>query len=279
MSAIASYKTCISIQVIAQNPLGKLIQSYYLYNQKSNSAFIEMANTSGMELLELTERNPLLTSTLGTGNQIKDAINKGVKRIYIGLGGSATNDAGIGLAHALGYRFLDQNGQELEPVGGSLNDIVKIDDSKVSKLVKEVSFYAVNDVNNPLFGQRGAAFVYAKQKGADDAMIEKLDSGLQNLDHIVTQQFGCENAEIPGSGAAGGTAYGLKTFLNAEFISGIDFILDLAGVHELLSNENFNVLVTGEGKIDQQTLSGNLIQGVLRPVSYTHLMMPTNLRV
>ena len=263
MEAVANYKACISVQVISENPLGKPIQSYYLYNQESNSAYIEMANTSGMELLLKEERNPLLTSTFGTGLQVKDAIGKGIKNIYIGLGGSATNDGGIGIANALGYVFLDAEGQRLPPTGESLNYIETIDDTRVAANLKQVSFYAINDVTNPLYGAQGAAYVYAAQKGATNDMIQELDKGLENLDAVVLEKYKLKNSKIQGSGAAGGTAYGLKSFLGADYISGIDFILTLSGVKTLLDNEKFDFLVTGEGKIDEQTFSGKLIQGVL----------------
>ena len=264
MDAVANYRACISVQVISENPLGKPIQSYYLYNKKNNSAYIELANASGMELLNADERDPMLTSTYGTGLQIIDAIKKGVKHIYIGLGGSATNDGGIGIAKAMGYSFLDAQGKKLLPVGSSLVKIKSIDDSKVSENLSQVSFYAVNDVTNPLFGKTGAAFVYAAQKGATESVIQELDKGLENLNKVVVEKYSTNNALLPGSGAAGGAAYGLKTFLGAKYISGIDFILELSEVEKLLGSEKFDFIVTGEGKIDEQTLNGKLIQGVVR---------------
>lgn len=264
MGAIGNYKACISVQVISENPLGKPIQSYYLYNKKTNSAYLELANASGMELLSLEERNPMLTSTFGTGLQIKDAVEKGVKNIYIGLGGSATNDGGVGIAQALGYSFLDAQGRKLPPIGNSLGQIRSIDDSCVIENLNQVSFYAVNDVTNPLFGETGAAFVYAAQKGATNAIVKVLDQGLENLDRVVTEKYNINNAQLPGSGAAGGVAYGLKSFFGANYASGIEFILELAGVEKLLTNEKFDFIITGEGKIDEQTLNGKLIQGVLK---------------
>lgn len=264
MDAIAHYKATVSVQVISENPLGKPIQSYYLYNKKSNSAFIELANTSGMQLLSEEERNPMLTSTYGTGLQIKDAVEKGIKNIYIGLGGSATNDGGVGIAQALGYVFLDEKGKKLPPIGNSLSQIHSIDDSKVKEHLKQVSFYAVNDVINPLFGATGAAYVYAAQKGATDTIIKVLDQGLENLDTVVAKKYAIHNAKLPGSGAAGGAAYGLKCFLGAEYMSGIEFILELSGVEKLLATEKFDFIITGEGKIDEQTLNGKLIQGILK---------------
>ncbi|MGB2759554.1 MAG: glycerate kinase [Maribacter stanieri] len=263
MNAVASYIPCISMQVISENPLGKLIQSYYLYNQKTNSAYIELANASGMELLLPEQQNPMLTTTYGTGLQIKDAVEKGVEHIYIGLGGSATNDGGIGMARALGYLFLDDKGEKLDTIGSSLQLLKTIDDTAISTDLKKVKFYAVNDVTNPLFGKNGAAYVYAKQKGATDVIIEDLDMGLKNLNTIVSKKYNVDHAELPGAGAAGGAAFGLKTFFDAEFLSGIDFILELSGVHKLLARERFDYIITGEGKIDEQTLNGKLLQGII----------------
>lgn len=263
MQAVAHYKPCISVQVISENPIGKPIQSYYLYNQETNSAYIELANASGMELLKPDERNPLLTSTFGTGLQIRDAVQKGIKNVYVGLGGSATNDGGIGIAQALGFSFLDENSKKLKAIGSSLNQIKSIDDTGVLKGLKQVKIFAINDVTNPLFGENGAAHVYAAQKGASKLMIDELDLGLKILDKVVLDKYHLQNAKLPGSGAAGGVAYGLKTFLGAKYFSGIDFVLKLSGVNELLSKERFDYLITGEGKIDEQTLNGKLIQGVV----------------
>lgn len=263
LDAIARYRPCIGIETIGQNPLGKPMVCKYLYNQEQTAAYIELANASGMELLSPTERNPMETSTYGTGLQIKDAIQKGARHIYVGLGGSATNDAGMGIANALGYNFLDDRGEVLEPTGKNLSEVHTIDASNVPNILKDVTFYAVNDVTNPLFGTNGAAFVYAKQKGATSSTIRKLDKGLENIDKVVSHQLGLDYAQIPGSGAAGGAAYGLKSFLNAEFVHGVDFILKLSGIEGMLNTESFDYIITGEGKIDQQTLNGKLVQGVL----------------
>jgi glycerate kinase len=263
LDAIARYKPCIGIQTVGEDPLGRARLCTYLYNQEEFVAYIELANASGMELLSAKERNPMETSTYGTGLQIKDAIEKGARNIYVGLGGSATNDGGVGIAHALGYRFINEQGTVLEPVGKNLIDIREIDTANVSSLIRQVSFFAVNDVSNPLFGSDGAAFVYAKQKGATSNVIITLDKGLQNLNTVVKRQFGKDNSLLSGAGAAGGTAFGLKSFLNAKFLHGIDFILNLSGIETILASETFDYIITGEGKIDTQTLSGKLVQGVL----------------
>lgn len=263
LDAISRYKPCVGIQTVGQDPLGKARLCAYLYNKEESAAYIELANASGMELLNTVERNPMETSTYGTGLQIKDAIEKGARTIYVGLGGSATNDGGIGIANALGFEFLNEEGSILEPVGKNLLHIRNIDTTKVSSLLRKISIFAVNDVSNPLFGPDGAAYVYAEQKGATSDAISTLDKGLQNLHSVVKQQMGKDNALVPGSGAAGGTAFGLKSFLNAEFLPGIDFILKLSGIETILASDTFDCIITGEGKIDAQTLSGKLVQGVL----------------
>lgn len=263
LDAIARYKPCVSIQTVGEDSLGRARLCSYLYNQEESAAYIELANASGMELLNAKELNPMETSTYGTGLQIKDAIEKGARNIYVGLGGSATNDGGMGIATALGFLFLNDKGILLEPKGKNLIHIRKIDTSGASSLLREVSFFAVNDVSNPLFGSDGAAFVYAKQKGASSNAIVKLDKGLQNLHMVVEHQFGKDNSLFPGAGAAGGTAFGLKSFFNAEFLHGIDFILKLSGIETTLALDTFDYIITGEGKIDEQTLSGKLVQGVL----------------
>ncbi|TDT41838.1 glycerate kinase [Maribacter spongiicola] len=263
LKVIAGYKPCISVEVISENPLREPIRSYYLYNKEENSAYIELANASGLELLPYDERNPMLTSTYGTGIEIKDAIEKGVKHIYIGLGASATNDGGIGIASALGYDFLNSNGVVLPPIGSSLQLIRSIDDSRVSKKVKQVKFYTVHDVVNPLFGKNGAAYVYAKYKGATDNAIAELNKGLIRLNKVVSDTYNVYLNNVPGAGAAGGAAFGLKTFLNAEFLGAMDFILELSGLRKILDEENFDYIITGEGKIDEQNLNSKLLQGVI----------------
>lgn len=263
LKVIANYKPCISVEVISENPLREPIRSYYLYNKEDNSAYIELANASGVDLLPFDERNPMLTTTYGTGIEIKDAVEKGVKHIYIGLGASATNDGGIGIAHALGFDFLNENGVLLPPIGSSLQLIRSIDDSRVSDKIKEVKFYTVHDVINPLFGENGAAYVYAKYKGATDEVIAELNKGLIRLNRVVSDKYNVFLNNVPGAGAAGGAAFGLKTFLNAEFLSAMDFILGLSGLREILDKENFDYIITGEGKIDAQNLNSKLLQGVI----------------
>lgn len=263
LEAVSIHKNISWEESITVDPLGRSIKAPYLWDKDEMSAYIELAKASGMELLKPSERNPLLTSTFGTGLQIKDAIAKGAKTIYLGLGGSATNDGGIGIAMALGYVFTDVTGNEILPIGANLLNIHGIEGKVKEPQLEEISFFAVNDVNNPLYGINGAAHVYAKQKGASELEIKNLDLGLRHLDKKVGELLGGNAASEAGSGAAGGTAYGLNVFFNAQFISGIDFILDLAKVDMLLQQQKIDYIITGEGKIDDQTLNGKLIKGVI----------------
>jgi glycerate kinase len=245
------------------DPLGRPISAPYLYYSQKKTAYIELAQCSGMVLLAKQERNPMKTSTLGTGLQIKHAIEQGAEVIYVGLGGSATNDGGIGIAHGLGFRFLDKKGEILPPTGQSLLHLHAIEKDGVSSALKNIQIHAVNDVNNPLTGPNGAAYVYARQKGAGEDQIKVLDAGLSHLNQIVESTWHRSNAELPGAGAAGGTAYGLKYFLGASFIKGIDFMFSLANVDAIFKNKDVDLIITGEGAIDEQTLHGKLIHGVL----------------
>ncbi|MBT8183738.1 MAG: glycerate kinase [Eudoraea sp.] len=264
LEAVANYKAVMEVVVNTFDPLGRDIMAHYLYDEDAREAYIELAKASGMVLLTPDERNPKYCSTYGTGILIMHALKRGAKHIYIGLGGSATNDAGIGIARALGFLFYDITGKEIAPIGQNLARIDRIHPPEISKMLKDIAIYAVNDVNNPLFGENGAAYVYAAQKGASMKDIEELDQGLQHLHNIVEHQFSVSHAELSGAGAAGGTAYGLKTFAGADFISGIDFILGLAGVEDLIANQQIEYIITGEGRIDDQTLQGKLINGVMQ---------------
>lgn len=263
LNAVSENIKCEEVNAETVDPLGRKVKTTYLISIDGKTAYIELAKASGLELLSVKERNAALTSTYGTGLQIKEAIAHGVTSIYLGLGGSATNDGGMGIAMALGYSFLDSSGNILKPVGKNLSKIKTIEFDKNSAELNKVSFFAVNDVDNPLSGPEGAAFTYAKQKGADVTSVKMLDEGLKNLAVVVKNQFENDAADISGAGAAGGTAYGLKVFLSATFITGIDFVLNLGKVAELLNHQKFDYIITGEGKFDEQTLRGKLIKGIV----------------
>ncbi|NAS11990.1 glycerate kinase [Poritiphilus flavus] len=263
LDAVRNYLEVERIIVDTLDPLGRPVQAPYLYDSQNQTAYLELAAASGLVLLKEEERDAMQTSTIGSGIQIQHAISKGARRVYLGLGGSATNDGGMGMASTLGYKFLDQYGNALEPTGANLRLVQHIDESEVSPNLGEISFFAINDVNNPLYGPEGAAYVYAEQKGADQKEIGLLDDGLKQLHKTVARILEKEVADVPGSGAAGGSAFGLKAFFGAEYISGIDFILNLAGADRLLEEEKIDFIITGEGRIDDQTLHGKLISGVL----------------
>ena len=262
LNAIAKYKEVEAIETTTAGPLGRPVHAHYLWREEDKTAYVEMAMASGFELLDESERNPLHTTTWGTGLQIKDAIEKGAQTIYLGIGGSATNDGGIGVAGALGYRFVDDTGKAVQHTGIGLREIQRI--LKPETSYPNIRFVAVNDVNNPLYGETGAAYVYGPQKGASPDIVRELDSGLRHLDKIVQRDLGKDRSQLPGAGAAGGLAYGLNVFFDADFISGTDFILGLAGLEDRLKKDPPDVIITGEGRIDAQSLSGKLIQGVLR---------------
>lgn len=260
LDSVSNYVQLELVAVETVDPLGRPIKAPFGFDNASNSAYVELAMTSGLVLLKDSERNPLETSTYGTGLQLKKAIELGAKKIFLGIGGSATNDGAMGIAQALGYRFRDTAKNELKPMGANLHKIQFIEDHSA---LDGVSFFAINDVSNPLYGPNGAAHVYARQKGANTTQVEQLDAGLRNLDKVVTEQLDKNYADLPGSGSAGGTGYGLKTFCKAEFISGAEFLMQLAQIPELLKGGTVDCIITGEGAIDGQTLHGKLISGVL----------------
>jgi glycerate kinase len=243
------------VEVESVDALRRPLRAAYGLTADGRTAVIEMARTAGLELLNATERDAATTSTLGTGLMIKDAAARGVERIVLAIGGSATNDAGIGIATALGWQFLDSSGTAVEPVGGRLSDIHRI--VRPSQSAPTFATDVMCDVDNPLYGPRGAAFVYAAQKGADAAMVERLDDGLR---HFATVLQRLDAAAQPGAGAAGGVGFGALVFLNASLHRGIDVIMDLTQFDAALRATD--LVISGEGHLDAQTLSGKLIRGI-----------------
>lgn len=241
----------ISINVL--NPIGEEINAYYAQLDE-NTAVIEMAQASGITLLDTLE--PMKADTYGTGQMILSALNKGIRNIIIGIGGSATTDGGTGCIKALGGRFLDKNGNDVKQGGEGLADIEAIDLSGLDKRIGECSFTVLCDVTNPLCGEKGAACVFACQKGASDEQVEILDKGLKHYSEKVRYTLGKDNAEAAGAGAAGGLGYALMTFLNAGMKSGIDNILDMSNFDEMI--QGADLVVTGEGKMDMQSLNGKV---------------------
>lgn len=243
------------------DPLMNPIDVSYGITEDGTTAILEMASASGLPLVQKELRNPMNTTTYGTGEVISDALNRGCRRFIMGLGGSATNDAATGMLSALGVRFLDSAKRELEPVGRNLANIAYIDDSKINPALKESTFTIACDVNNPFYGEKGAAYVFAPQKGANASQVEALDEGLKHYAEIVKQQKGLDISEIPGAGAAGGMGGGILPFMSAELKGGIEIILDILKFREALKDAD--VVFTGEGKLDEQTAMGKALGGIL----------------
>jgi glycerate 2-kinase len=248
------------LEVQVEDPLGRQISAGYGISGDGETAFVEMAAASGLLLLSRTEYNPFLTSTFGTGQLILDALNRGSKRIILGIGGSATTDAGLGMAAALGYQFLDENEQILLPVGQSMAKVKRIDASRADTRLWHTEMIVACDVTNPLYGESGAAFVYGPQKGADAEMVQSLDLGLRNLSEVATNHFGQDISNKPGAGAAGGLGAGALWFLGAKLEEGVKIVMSQADVESYVREAD--LIITGEGKVDEQTLQGKVIKGL-----------------
>ncbi|WP_375437986.1 glycerate kinase [uncultured Hymenobacter sp.] len=249
------------VECAVHDPLFRPIRARYLWLSATATAVIEMAQASGLELLTAAERNASGTTTLGTGELVADALARGARHVVLTVGGSATNDAGLGLATALGYRFWDENDHLVPPIGGNLTRIRRIDLSQVSPRLAEVSCRVVTDVTNPFYGPTGAAHVFATQKGADAAAITHLDAGLRHFAGVLRTTFGADLQQLPGSGAGGGMGGGAACFLRASITSAADWILNITSAAELLKTSD--LLITGEGRIDAQTWQGKLLARLL----------------
>lgn len=261
IEVVKYYLQAETIALQVNDPLFRPLKASYLFSPSSGIAYIEMAEASGLKLLTDAEKNCMLTTTLGTGEIIRHALDKGATEIILGIGGSATNDAGMGMATALGFEFLDANDKPLQAIGKNLGAVKKIDTQSVDPRLKDIQVKVACDVTNPLYGKDGAAWVYAAQKGADKKEMAMLDAGLKNIAAIIQQQFGIDLQQIPGSGAAGGMGAAALTFLNAKLTSGNQLIKDIADFDRNIKGADW--IITGEGKLDDQTLSGKTIQGVL----------------
>ncbi len=238
--------------LFVKDPLLRPIESYYLKGE--GVAYIEMAKASGLELLSLPERNPLNTSTYGTGELIQHAIDSGCKEINLCVGGSATNDGGVGMASVLGFQFKVEKSVINNPTG---RDLPRITEVIHFDIPQDIGVNVLCDVENPLYGENGAAFVYAGQKGASPKQIEELDTGLRNLAHVLANG----NEHIPGAGAAGGLGYGAISFLNARVKSGVEFLMDKSELNAKL--QKADLVFTGEGRLDSQSAKGKVISGVV----------------
>ncbi|MEA1975731.1 MAG: glycerate kinase [Bacillota bacterium] len=242
-------------------PLGEKINgSYGIVDE--DIAIIEMATVAGLELLKEKDRNPSKTTTYGVGQLILDALDKGCKEFVVAIGGSSTNDGGIGLARALGVKFLDNKNSEIELNGNGLKDLVNIDISEIDKRIKESKFQVACDVDNVLCGENGAAYVYARQKGANDKMIEMLDKNLFNLSEVIKKDLGKDVLNIKGAGAAGGLGGGLVAFLDASLKSGFDIVSNILNLESEI--KSCDLVITGEGSFDYQSLNGKVPIGVAK---------------
>lgn len=248
------------VYTMVSDPLGRPIQARYGIAGKK--AIIEMAAASGLPLLSSEERNPWITSTYGTGEMIMDAIQRGCSQFLIGIGGSATNDAGTGMLQALGFKFYDFNGKEIiDCRGGRLQNIADLDDTFVPKAVREAQYIVACDVDTPFCGPEGAAPVFAPQKGANAEMVAKLDAGMTSFAHVIENKYGINIIPVTGAGAAGGMGGGFRAFLNASLQRGIDMVLDAIDFDYTI--QSADLIITGEGKIDSQTAKGKTVAGVL----------------
>ncbi|MCU0443853.1 MAG: glycerate kinase [Microscillaceae bacterium] len=252
------------LKKIVKDPLFRPIEAKYGISADQQTAFVEMAQASGLVHLEDWERNPMNTSSYGTGELILAAIEQGAKTIILGIGGSATNDAGIGMAQALGYEFLDQNDHRLLPTGGNLPKIRRVLTQNIHPKLAKTQFIVATDVKNPLFGKNGAAYVYAPQKGAKPTEIAYLDGGLRNIAQVIENQFNMQVSDWAGAGAgaAGGLGAGAVAFLGATLQSGIELVMNFTKFEQ--KTLDYQWIITGEGKIDEQTLQGKVVAGVCR---------------
>ncbi len=243
----------------AHDPLMNPIRTYY-GSLRGGEAIIEMALASGLVLVAEEERDPLVTSSYGTGELVLHAIKSGYRSITLAIGGSATNDGGMGFARALGVRFLDERGTELEGRGCDLEKVADIDTGNIIPEAAEVSFTVMSDVDNPLCGNNGATFTFGRQKGADDESLARLERGMQNYRSVIIRKFGIDPDEMPGAGAAGGLGTAMKVFFNAEMKSGIDTLLDMVKFEQIIKGAD--LIVTGEGRLDAQSLHGKAVKGI-----------------
>jgi len=248
------------VQVMVSGPFFDKINSFYGILPDRTTAIIEMAAAAGLPLTG-DKKDPMITTTYGVGELIKHAvIENGCRKIIIGLGGSSTTDGGTGMASALGIKFYDEKNEEFIPVGGTLEKITRIDLSGLIKEIEDSKILGMCDVDNPLYGKNGAAYVFGPQKGANDISVRLLDKGLEHLSNQLKKQFNMDLAQKPGAGAAGGLGAGIIAFLNGSLESGIETVLDTVRFDTLL--DGANIVFTGEGKIDGQSLRGKVVAGV-----------------
>jgi glycerate 2-kinase len=247
---------------MVRNPIGETIRASYGILGDGKTAVIEMAEASGLNLVPERLRNPMMTTTYGTGELILAALEKGCRHFILGIGGSATNDGGAGMAQALGAKLLDSSGREIGPGGGSLSNLHKIDISSLHPGLKECTFLVACDVDNPLCGPNGASAVFGPQKGASPSMVQQLDQNLEHLAKIIERDFGKKVKDVPGAGAAGGLGAGMLAFLDSKLKNGVDIVLEAVSFREKI--QGADLIISGEGRVDFQTLRGKTPYGVAK---------------
>ncbi|RRZ97127.1 glycerate kinase [Erwinia sp. 198] len=249
-----------TVRLRVTGPLGEEVDAFYGLSGDDSCAYIEMAAASGLELVPAARRDPLITTSFGTGELIRSALDKGVHRFIIGIGGSATNDGGAGMVQALGAKLLDSEGRQIGSGGGRLNDLATIDISELDARIKNCRFEVACDVTNPLLGEEGASAVFGPQKGATPELVEQLDNALAHYAQIIRRDLDIDVLSIPGGGAAGGMGVALHAFCGAELRRGIEIVTEALGLDELVRDAT--LVITGEGRIDSQTIHGKVPIGV-----------------
>ncbi|MDV2469740.1 glycerate kinase [Acinetobacter chinensis] len=261
VDALVAARNGRKVAVEVSGPLvGQKIQTYFGLIENDQTAVIEMALANGIHLIEKSQRNPLFTSTFGTGEMISAALDLGVSKIIIGLGGSVTNDAGAGMAQALGASFLNDHGQPVAVGGGQLNQVTQIDLSELDSRLKQTAIMIASDVNNPLCGENGASHVFAPQKGASPEMVEMLDQNLKHFAALVESTLKIDQQNVAGAGAAGGLGFGLMAFADATIRSGVEIVIEETQLADKIAQADY--VLTGEGGIDFQTKFGKTPFGV-----------------
>lgn len=257
LTALGGEKVWLEVK----NPYFEPMEAFYGLIDNGRTAVVEMAACAGLPLVE-GRRDPGKTTTYGVGELILDAAKRGVSKIIVGLGGSATNDAGCGAAAAIGVKFLDKDGRAFVPTGGSLIDVDRIDLSGKSELLRGIELVTMCDIDNPMYGETGAAYVFGPQKGADPDMVKALDAGLRHLGEVIKRDLGRDLTQVPGGGAAGAMGVGMMAFFDSTLQMGIETVLNTVAFDSLISDAD--VIFTGEGKIDSQSLRGKVVIGVAR---------------
>lgn len=248
------------VDVTVTGPMGAPVNCYYGYLKESKTAIMEMASAAGITLVPDREKNPLLATTYGVGEMIADAMNRGCREFIVGIGGSVTNDGGIGMLKALGYEFYDKDGNDAGEGAQALEKVASVKTDKANPLLSECKFRVACDVNNPLCGENGATYIYGPQKGVTDEMKEKLDAGMGNFAKVTAETLGCDNSGKAGAGAAGGLGFAFLSYIGGELTPGIELILDAVNLEEEMKNAD--AAVTGEGRLDHQTAMGKAPVGV-----------------